>query len=771
MTAPTGTGKTYSLAIPSVLEALSTPGQKGLKVIWITPIRALAKEIHIAWTRAIEGMGADWSVGIRTGDTKTAERAAQLKNPPHVLITTPESVHVMLATKGYKKLFGNLTAVVCDEWHELVGSKRGVLVELAMSRLKALSPGLRIWGISATIGNMEEAADVLFGMENGAPRSMIRADIQKEISVVSVVPEDIEDFPWAGYYGLTMFKEVIEIIRKGQSTIVFTNTRAMCEKWYQRLLDADPDLAGLIAMHHGSISREIRDWVEDALYDGKLKAVVSTSSLDLGVDFRPVENVIQIGSPKGVARAMQRAGRSGHAPGALSTIYFVPTHALELIEAAALRKAIDQGLLESRMPYVRSFDVLVQYLVTLAVSEGFHPDEIFPEIKNTFCFASIEPEEWKWALDFVVYGGASLEAYDEYRKVEIVDGMYKVRDRRIAQRHRLSIGTIVSSSALNVKYMSGKRLGTIEETFISRLNPGDIFWFAGRSLEFVRIKENSALVRKSNRKTGKIPSWGGGRMPLSSQLSQMLRSKVVEYHHEESYDRELEELKPLLDLQAKYSAVPKQGEFLMEMYDSADGHHLIFYPFEGRFVHEGMGALLGYRLSRIEPLSFTIAMNDYGFELLSDKPIPIEKALWTELFRSDNLEEDIQSSINSIEMAKRKFHEISRVAGLVFQGFPGKQKKSRHLQASTGLMFEVFKDYDPDNRLFQQAYDEAMYFQLEKIRLRAALERIGSQRPVLIRPKKFTPFALPIVADSLRERISSEKLESRIARMKMMLME
>jgi ATP-dependent Lhr-like helicase len=421
------------------------------------------------------------------------------------------------------------------------------------------------------------------------------------------------------------------------------------------------------------------------------------------------------------------------------------------------------------MPYVRSFDVLVQYLVTLAVSEGFRPEEIYPEVKSTFCFESMSEEEWFWALEFVVRGGASLEAYDEFKKVEIENGVYKVLDKQIAKRHKFGIGTIVSSSALQVKYMSGKRLGTIEESFISRLSQGDTFWFAGRSLEFVRIKENAALVRRSKKKSGKVPAWAGGRMPLSSQLSQMLRAKVVEYHHDEVLDHELEELAPLLDLQDKYSAVPRSDEFLIERYEGREGHRLIMYPFEGRFVHEGMGALLGYRISQIEPITFSIAMNDYGFELLADKPIPLEKALEADLFSTETLEADIERSVNSIEMAKRKFYEISRVAGLVFQGYPGREKRSRHLQASTGLMFEVFKDYDPDNMLFQQAYDEAMYFQLEKDRLRAALDHIRGQKPVITEPDRFTPFALPIIADSLRERISSEKLEDRLRKMKLKL--
>ena len=769
--APTGYGKTYSLCVPALLDGLAHEQSPGLRVLWITPIRALAKEIRISWIRAIDSFASDWEVGLRTGDTASAERQKQLKHAPEVLITTPESLHLLLASKGYPRFFGQLDAIVIDEWHELVGSKRGVLMELALSRLKTLRPELRIWAISATIGNVEQARQMLFGADyDPQTQVLIQSKQQKKIEVIPVLPDDIASYPWAGYFGTRMLDKVLPIVHNSRSTIIFTNTRSMCERWYQKLLEADETLAGVTAMHHGSISREIRDWVEESLYQGKLKAVVSTSSLDLGVDFRPVESVVQIGSPKGVARCMQRAGRSGHQPGAVSRIYFVPTHALELIEAAGLRKAIKEGLLEVRTPHIRSFDVLVQYLVTLAVSDGFRPEEIFPEIKSTFCYASINEAEWRWILDFIVHGGSSLQAYDEFKKAIVQDGVYRVTDRRIALRHRLSIGTIVGAMSMQIKYLSGKRLGTIEETFIMRLNPGDVFWFAGRSLEFIRIKDNVAFVRRSKKKTGNVPSWQGGRMPLSSQLSQMLRAKVVEFHRQTYQDQELRELKPLLDLQEHYSRVPRQDEFLIEVYHSSDGHHLLMYPFEGRFVHEGMGALMAHRIARIRPITFTIAMNDYGFELVSDQPIPIDEALQNDLFAYDNLEEDIQRSINEIELAKRKFYEVASIAGMVFRGFPGKRKKERHLQASTGLIFEVFKDYEPDNLLYLQTYDEALYFQLEKDRLRAALQRIRGQTPVITRPDRFTPFALPIIADSLREKLSSEKLLDRIQKMKLQLL-
>jgi ATP-dependent helicase Lhr and Lhr-like helicase len=770
--APTGSGKTYSLMMPIALEFIrNNPKYKskrnsGLQAIWITPIRALSKEIELSAKRLVEALELPWKVGVRSGDTKLSERQKQKIRPPELLITTPESLHLLLASKGYKEYFKDLKVVVADEWHELMGSKRGVQVELALSRLKSISPELKVWGISATIGNMDEALQALLGnFYQPGKYTIIRADLKKQIEIESVMPDSVERMPWAGHLGIHLLDKVIEIVKRSTSTLIFTNTRSFAEIWYQKLLDKAPEFSGVIAMHHGSISQDLRGWVEDQLHEGKLKAVVCTSSLDLGVDFRPVETVIQIGGPKGIARFMQRAGRSGHQPGAVSRIHFVPTHSLELMEAAGLREAMRRGIVEDRYPYIRSFDVLIQYLMTLAVSEGFNPDEIFPEIKGTFSYSSVSEDEWTWVLNFITTGGDSLRAYDEYRKVSVYNGIYKVDNRHIAMKHRLSVGTIVGDSTLHIRFITGKYLGTIEEYFIARLNPGDVFWFAGRNLELVRIKDMEVHVRKTNRKSGLVPSWMGGRMPLSSQMSEMIRLKINEVVEGAETDAEMEFLKPLFDLQKSRSHLPGQGEFLIEYFKSSEGYHVLMYPFEGRFVHEGIAALLAYRIAQIQPLTFSIAMNDYGFEILSDQPIPIEEAVETNALGVENLSHDIQASINSIEMARRKFRDIAAISGLVFKGYPGKPVKDKHLQSSSQLFFNVFHDYDAHNLLLRQAYEEVMDFQLEEARLRNALERIAKQKIVITRPEKPTPFAFPIIVDRLREKLTSEKLEDRIKRM------
>ncbi|MAN26372.1 MULTISPECIES: ligase-associated DNA damage response DEXH box helicase [Mesonia] len=781
LNAPTGSGKTYALWVPIVLEYLKknpdykTKHQKGLKAIWITPLRALSVEIAQAASRFAEETQSGLTVGIRTGDTSQKERAAQKKAMPDLLITTPESLHLLLSSKNYPKLFKNLNAIVVDEWHELLGSKRGVQTELALSRLKTVAKNLKIWGISATIGNLDQAREVLLGAKSEALQhsTLIKANIQKKIEVKSIIPESMEKFPWRGHLGLHLLDEVVPIINNSKTTLIFTNTRSQCELWFQKLMNKYPEFAGEVAMHHGSINKETRLWVEQAIRNESLKAVICTSSLDLGVDFAPVETIIQIGGPKGVARFLQRAGRSGHQPGKASRIYFLPTHAIELIEASALQKAVEKKAVEDRIPYLQSFDVLVQYLTTLAVSDGFYPKEIYPEIKSTFCFQGLTDEEWRWCLNFITKGSQSLQTYDEYKKVEIEDdGKFKVNQRGVAMRHRLQIGTIVSDAMLTVKYVKGGFIGTIEEWFVSKLSPGDVFTFAGRNLELSRIKGMQVLVRKSKKKTAKVPSWMGGRMAFSAQMSELLREEL--YEAAESFtvtssgvekSPELKALQPILERQQLESIIPKHNEFLIETFKTREGYHAIFYPFEGRFVHEALGSLLAYRISLLSPISFSIAFNDYGFELLSDQEIDMQQLLDNDLFSAKFLMDDLYKSLNATEMARRKFRDIAVIAGLVFTGYPNKLIKSKHLQSSSQLLFDVFRDYEDDNLLFQQAFRETFEHQLEEGRLRQALERIHQQKIVWKSCQKPTPFSFPIITDRLREKLSSEKLEDRIQRM------
>ena len=775
--APTGCGKTFAVFLGALINFINehpenyrTIKKSGLQLLWITPLRALAKDIGRAMEEVITELGFAWKVGIRNGDTDTAERARQKKQMPEVLIITPESLHLLLAQKNYPEIFQLLKIIAVDEWHELLGSKRGVQVELALSRIIHLQiaagcPPPMIWGISATIGNLDEAREVILSALNTAGVT-IKAGIRKSIEVESVFPDEIEKYPWAGHLGIKLAHKIIPIIQQSRTTLIFINTRGMSETWYQTLLSVCPELAGSIALHHSSIDRELRTWIEDNLHSGNLKAVVCTASLDLGVDFRPVETVIQVGSPKGVARFLQRAGRSGHSPDAISRIYFLPTHSLELLEAAALKKALDTHTVESRPPQLLCYDVLIQYLNTLAISDGFYPAAVFKEIRSTYCFRDLQENEWQQILHFITEGGVAMGQYDEFRKVEVEDGMYRIRNRKLAMRHRMHIGTIVSDSMMKVKFVSGGYVGVIEEYFISRLNPGDVFTLAGRNLEFVLIKEMTALVRKSDKKKAIVPSWTGGRMPLSANLGKILRQTLNELSGDPmSSEAEIRALAPLAALQQQLSIIPKENELLIEQIETEDGFHLFVYPFEGRLVHEAMAAILAYRISKIRPISFSFAMNDYGFELLSDQPIPVDDTNVYELFTPDDLLNDIQRSVNNTEMARRKFRDVAVIGGLIFQGMPGEKKKARHLQSSASLLFNVFTEYDPQNLLLRQSYQEVLDQQMEEIRLRDMLERIQQSTIRLCFPEKLTPFCFPIKVDSMREDLSSERLEDRVRRL------
>jgi ATP-dependent Lhr-like helicase len=773
--APTGFGKTYAVFLGVLIEWINLHPTEfkqlknnGLRLIWITPLRALAQDIARAMEEVIQELGMPWKVGVRNGDTSTKERAAQKKQLPEILIITPESLQLLLSNAERDRLSATLSVIAVDEWHELLGNKRGVQTELAIARLiRSANNSNRqplVWGISATIGNLTEAMEVLL-YPTGQEGYLIKAELKKEIEVHALLPDDLEEYPWAGHLGIRMAEKIIPVIEQSNTSLIFINTRGMSETWFQTILQKAPHLAGIIALHHGSMEPTLRAWVENALHEGKLKAVVCTASLDLGVDFRPVDTVIQVGSPKGVARFLQRAGRSGHGPYEISRLYFLPTHSLELIEVAALKTAIEASIVENREPLILCFDVLLQYICTLAAGGGIDTQKTLAEIRTTHCFADITDDEWNEVLLQLTRGGKALQQYDEYQKLVLIDGLLYFRNKGMIMRHRLHIGTIVSDAMMKVKTTSGQYIGVIEEWFISKLLPGDVFTLAGRNLELLGVREMQVLVRPSKKNKSIIPSWMGGRMSLTANLGALLR-RTFQRVLEEKNQEELIALQPLMRRQQELSEIPSGEILLIEHIEDKEGYHLLVYPFEGRQVHEAISALLAYRIGKILPISFSISMNDYGFELLSDQPIPVDDSNVHELFSTNHLIEDIQKSVNNTEMARRKFRDIAVIGGLIFQGMPGETKKARHLQSSASLLFNVLEQHDPNNLLIRQAYREVLFEQMEEVRLRNALQRIQTH-PIHIRfPPQLTPLSFPIIADGLnRNNLSTEKLEDRIKKM------
>ncbi|HEX6695082.1 MAG TPA: ligase-associated DNA damage response DEXH box helicase [Longimicrobiales bacterium] len=768
--AATGTGKTLAAWMGPVIEALAD-GDKDppLRVLWITPLRALAADTLEALRQPIDDLGIPWTIGTRTSDTSARDRSRQRKRLPTALITTPESLSLFLSRADAATLFRDLRVVVVDEWHELMGTKRGVQVELCLAHLRSLCPSLRTWGLSATIGNLADAQRALQGMQRCEQARIVKGVEPKTVVVDSLIPPSIERFPWAGHLGTTMLPQVIEAIEAAASAIVFTNTRSQTEIWYQAILGARPEWAGTIALHHGSLDRRQRDWVEAGLRSGALRCVVATSSLDLGVDFSPVDRVLQVGSPKGVARTLQRAGRSGHRPGAVSRVTCVPTHTLELLEVAAVRDGIEQRAVEARLPVERPLDVLVQHAVTLAVGGGFDADALLREVRDTAAYSQLQDDEWAWVLDFIARGGSALAAYPEYSRVVVRDGLHVVEKPVLARRHRMSIGTIVSDAEIAVHFLRGGRIGSVEESFIARLKPGDRFVFGGRALEFVRIRDMKVWVRRSASTKGAIPRWMGSRLPLSGELAAALRARLGEAADGVYRGPELEAIRPILEVQRKWSRIPRPDEVLIEEVKTREGWHVFIFPFDGRLVHEGLAALLAWRIARLQPISFAMSSNDYGIELLSPEQAPLEAALDAGLLSPHNLLSDVTASLNATEMARRQFREIARIAGLVFPGLPRSGKSARQLQASSGLFFDVFRQYDPSNMLVSQAHREVLERQLESSRLGRTLERLSGARVVLTRPKRTPPLAFPLLVDRTREKVSSETVLDRIRRMQLVL--
>jgi ATP-dependent Lhr-like helicase len=783
--ATTGAGKTYAVwlgALQAFSSAPAPPSRSGktiappLTVLWITPMRALAADTLRALQQPLEALGPEvhhrWSAGARSGDTSSAERSAQNERLPTALVTTPESLSLLLARADASEVLGHVRMVVVDEWHELLGNKRGVQVQLALARLRRWNAGLSVWGMSATLGNLEEAMHALLGPAASGQGVLVRGAVPKKLVVDSLLPGRAERFPWGGHLGLTMLPQVLDEITTSSTTLVFTNTRSQAEIWYQAMLEARPEWAGTIALHHGSLDRAVREWVELGLKSGELKAVVCTSSLDLGVDFLPVERVLQIGSPKGVARLLQRAGRSGHAPGRPSRITLVPTHSIEMVEGAAARAAIAAGHIEARQTPQQPLDVLVQHLVTVALGGGFRPDELYDEVRGTAAYAGLSRESWSWCLDFVSQGGASLAAYPDYRRaIPDAEGVWRVPDTRLARRHRMNIGTIVSDASMAVQYLGGGRIGSVEESFVARMKPGDCFLFGGRLLELVRIHDMTAWVRRATGKRAAVPRWNGGRMPLSSTLADAVVQQLALAGEGRYGSPELQCVRPLLDIQQQWSALPTPQTLLAETLTTREGSHLFLYPFAGRQVHMGLASLLAWRVAQHEARTFSIAVNDYGFELLSAVPVdwPALLPQVLALPQGDDahaeLLHEVLASLNAGELAQRRFREIARVSGLVFQGYPGEKRSSRQLQASSSLFWEVFRKYDPANRLLLQAEQELLAQELEIGRLGASLARMSDQRLVLKALERPTPFAFPLMVELFREKLSNENVADRIARM------
>ena len=765
---PTGSGKTLAAFGGALIEGLQEPAtarKRGdtvprLRLLWVTPLRALATDTTQALQAPIDALGLPWTVAKRTGDASSRDRRLAKQGQAEVLVITPESLALLLSYPDTAAQFKGLRGIVVDEWHELLGNKRGVLLQLTLARIRALAPGAVTWGLSATLGNIDEARDVLLPHLPGAP--VVSAAKRRRITLKTLLPAEGERFAWAGHLGLSQLGRVAELVAGTRSAILFTNTRAQAELWHRALASIWLEVPDTLALHHGSLDVGLRQAAEQGLRDGSVRCVVATSSLDLGVDFPAVDLVLQVGSPKGMARLLQRAGRAHHRPGAASEIHCVPTHALELAEYAAARHAIAVGHIEARRPPRLSLDVLSQHCVTLALGGGFRPEALLAEVRGTHAFAALTDAQWQAVLAFIERGGQALENYpDFHRAVRDEDGMFRVTDRRVALRHRLSIGTITADGSVQVRFLRGASLGSVEESFISRLRPRDRFQFAGRTLELVVVDGMTAYVRKASGVSATVPRWQGGRMPLSSELGAAVEAALAGPRD----SPELQALAPLLDLQARVSALPTPHTLLVEAVRLRKGGALFVYPFAGRTVHEGMAALFALRWGRLAPNTFAYAVNDYGFVLTSPRAVPMDEPTLAGLLAPDRLMEDLQEGLNLTEMARRQFREIARVAGMLTPSVPGAAQRSlRQLQASSGLLFDVLQRYDPDHLLLAQARREVFEAQMDVQALAETLTRCAARRIDLRQPRTLTPLSFPLWAETVRGELSTEDWSTRVRR-------
>lgn len=859
---PTGAGKTYAAyggPLSDLINEALDPATgelrrvEGLRILLITPLRAVSRDTALALAAPIADLGLQASanrprasapegaatrakrssaeppspapaptpsrrspvlstppgltIETRTGDTSASTRAKQKDRLPSVLVTTPESLSLLLTWPDAADRFKHLNTVIIDEWHELLSTKRGTQVELALARLRRFAPTVRTWALSATLQNLDEAAQAAVGHALGRtgfqpvpsgihppqtaeaaslchqsptpnPFTLISANIDRPILIDSVLPAPGDPFPWAGHLGLSQLTRVLEALELApdglpkDSTLLFVNTRSQAERWFSALCVARPQWEHAMALHHGSLDRDERERVETGLKDGTIRLVVATSSLDLGVDFAPVERVFQVGSPKGIARLMQRAGRASHRPGAACRITCVPTHALEMVEVAAVRRAVATGRIEPRTGESCPLDVLAQHLVTVALGGGFTPEEMYAEVRTAHAYRTLTREDFDWTLDLVTTGGPTLRAYPEYKKVRPDDAdqaRFVVPDKKIAHLHRMNVGTITSDAVMEIRYLNGARIGTIEENFIQRLRPGEKFVFAGKVLAYHATRDLTAFVKPASGATNHTPIWGGTRLPISESLSEAVRHTLASASigaFDPIREPELAAASRLVDVQRRLSIIPGAGETLAEICTTREGAHLFIYPFEGRLVHGGLAALLALRLTRTLGATFSTATNDYGFELLTEKGYPFADLLTPELFESRGLLDDAVHSVNLSALAKAQFREVARVAGLVIQSYPGMPRSARQVQARSGLLFEVFEQFDPGNLLLTQARREVLEKQFEQSRLARTLARLAEQPMVIRTIARPTPLSLPLVVERLAARLSSESIEQRIEKMR-----
>ncbi|MEZ5987143.1 MAG: ligase-associated DNA damage response DEXH box helicase [Hyphomonas sp.] len=772
--APTGGGKTLAGFLGSLIELSRDKGKKNsgipaLHTLYISPLKALATDVQRNLMMPVDEMGLGLRIETRTGDTPAHVRQRQRKTPPDVLLTTPEQLALFIASDHAKEFFADLKCVIVDEIHAIAASKRGDLLSLGLATLASWAPQCRFLGLSATVRDPQGLADWLDVRGDGKGVRILQAEGGVSADVDILISN--QRIPWSGHSGRFAVPEVYEAIKRATMTLVFVNTRSQAELMFQELWNVNED--GLpIALHHGSLSREQRSKVEAAMAAGKLKAVVCTSTLDLGIDWGEVDLVIQMGAPKGAARLIQRIGRANHRMDEASRAVLVPTNRFEVLECRAAEAAVEAGEIDGEGLRQGALDVLAQHVMGRACGDGFDLAELYEEIVRAGPYQDLDWEDFERIVDFVATGGYALKTYDRYHRiVRRPDGRWVARTPQDAQAHRMNVGAIVEAAMLSVRLASfagkpqagekrviraGHKLGEMEEYFLSQLTPGDTFLFGGEVLSLVTIEGLDALCIRATGDRPAIPSYNGGKFPLTTFLADRVRHMI---HNPDEWRHLPQPVQEWFEIQRLRSEIPPPDHLLVETFPRGDRHYLVTYPFEGRLAHQTLGMLLTRRLERIgaKPTGFVAseyALAVWGMEDLSS--VNME-----ELFHPDMLGDDLEAWLDESALMKRTFGQCAQISGLIHRNLPGKEKNSRQVSFSTDLIYDVLRSHEPDHVLLQAARQDAATGLLDVRRLGEMLVRIKNKIDH-VPLTRISPFAVPVMLEIGKEPVFGASVQDAI---------
>lgn len=747
LVAPTGAGKTLAGFLPSLADLIEHP-REGLHSLYISPLKALAVDVQRNLLTPIAEMGLDIRVETRTGDTPSDRKLRQRVRPPQMLLTTPESLSLLLSYEDAPYLFADLETVIIDEIHAFAPDKRGDLLSLSLSRLQAIRPTLRRVGLSATVAEPDLYRAWLAPGGRAQDVTLVEGEPGAPPDLRILTPED--RVPWSGHSGVYAAKQVIEIIAQNRMTLVFCNTRGLAELTFQELWDENDDNLP-IGIHHGSLSREARRKVEAAMADGRLRGLVATASLDLGIDWGDVDCVIQMGAPKGSSRLLQRIGRANHRLDEPSKAILIPGNRFEYLEAQAAYDAVMAGERDAERFRPGAHDVLAQHIMALACAGPIDPEALLRDVNSAWPYATLTRAQLDELLQFVSTGGYALRAYDRFQRlVQEPDGRWRLAHPRLAQQHRINAGIIVDQPALDIRFANGRKLGTVEEAFAATLSPGDSFFFSGMSLEVVRQTEGELIVRASA-KQARIPSWGGTRMAMTTHLADKVRRFIASPGEWHRFPPDVHEW---LAMQQIRSVLPRPDQLLIETFPHEKLHYMVVYSFEGWNAHQSLGMLLTRRMEErgLKPIGFV--SNDYALGVYSLEPVPDPRPL----FSADILDHEFIAWVEESSLLKRAFRDVAVISGLIERQQPGARKTGRQVSFSTDLIYDVLRRYEPDHLLLKAAWADARARMTDVGRLGELLDRaVGT---IIHKPlDKVSPLAVPVLIMIGRENVAQHETE------------